>query len=65
MKISAGKVHCCQTGRDKRDALYTTTNNRGDSLYPGSVCRECHTGKEHTGNTSMVPGMTAFILGAA
>jgi len=26
---------------------------------------DCHSGKEHTSNTSMVSGMTAFIRGAA
>jgi len=65
MEISAGNVNCCQTGRHKRDAFYTTANNQGDSLYPGSVCRECDAGKEHTDNNSMVWGMTTSMLGAA
>jgi len=65
MNIPAGKVHHCQTGRDKRDAFCMIMNNQGDSLYPDSVCQECRIRKEYSGNTSMVPGMKAFILGAA
>jgi len=65
MKISAGMVHCCQTGRHKRDAFYAITDNQGNSLYPESLWQGCHTGKGYTGNDSMGPGVTAFILGVA